>query len=141
MAQDIAQGRLERAVCGQRVVLQVPENGDLRAVGADHFDALTIDVRLHSQHGVIVQYVFQPAPDQPIAGKGTVGYASVDHHDLDSTGAAFSQEVRPDFSFRNDDQFRIQPVQYSTDSARKIKREVENVVGYSKSVACQLLSG
>ena len=50
------------------------------------------------------------------------------------------EEVRPEFSLSDDDQFRAKMLEVRSDREAQIEREIKDV-GFAKAGACQFLSG
>src|SRR5271157_5250481 len=88
----------------------------------------------------VLQHPPQEFPDSQIAGQRAVGDASIYHRNRCAGESSPAQEVRPEFTFRQDQQLRPQRLQVRAHRERQIERKIENVV-LAEALTCQLLTG
>src|SRR5438874_1778116 len=106
---------------------------------ADRYQAPLILFTLRQKKINIGQHTPQPELPSPVAGKRTVGDARIHHGNAHAAVLRQPQEIRPEFSFRQNHQARLQGSQIGPDGKTKIEREVENVF-FAVALARQLLS-
>src|SRR6185503_2229867 len=108
------------------IEFQVSTHANSIAVCADFDEAALIFLCLREKEVNVFQNARKPTAHAKISGKRAIGNARVDDSDVGSLSFRSMEKVRPEFSFRQDDELRTQRAQVGLDGETKVEREVED---------------